>query len=76
MLVGSDTEETRLFFLSDRSIDRVTDETLLAMAANRGLPAEGLSRRIPSRVPTIQTDWYALHPNRLLMLSVCDHLEA
>jgi para-nitrobenzyl esterase len=42
LLVGSNTEETRLFLLSDGSIDRITDEALVAMAAAYGLPAEGV----------------------------------
>ncbi len=32
LLVGSNTEETRLFLLSDGSIDRITEDTLSAMA--------------------------------------------
>jgi len=37
LLVGSNTEETRLFLLSDGSIDRITEETLLGLAAAYGL---------------------------------------
>jgi len=66
LLVGSNTEETRLFFVSDGSIDRITDEALLAMAAAYGLPAEGLSgyraahpgANAGELLSAIQTDWY------------------
>ena len=66
LLVGSNTEETRLFLLSDGSIDRVTEEALVAMAAAYGLPAEGLSAYRAAHpgasagdlFSTIQTDWY------------------
>jgi carboxylesterase 2/para-nitrobenzyl esterase len=43
LLVGSNTEETRLFLLSAGTIDRLTGEALAAMAVAYGLPAEGLS---------------------------------
>ena len=43
LMVGSNTEETRLFLLSDGSIDRITDEAILAVLAAYGLPAEALS---------------------------------
>jgi para-nitrobenzyl esterase len=66
LLVGSNTEETRLFFVSDGSIDRITYEALLAMAAAYGLPAEGLSgyraahpgANAGELLSAIQTDWY------------------
>jgi carboxylesterase type B len=54
LLVGSNTEETRLFFVIDGSIDRITDEALLAMVAAYGLPTEGLratARHTRARVP-------------------------
>jgi carboxylesterase 2/para-nitrobenzyl esterase len=66
LLVGSNTEETRLYFLSDGSIDRITDDAVIAMAAAYGLPAAGLSayRAAHPRASAgdlfsaIQTDWY------------------
>jgi para-nitrobenzyl esterase len=66
LLVGSNREETRLFLLSDGSIDRITEEALAGMAAAHGLPAEGL-RAYRAAHPgasagdlfsMIQTDWY------------------
>jgi carboxylesterase type B len=47
LMVRSNTEETRLFLLSDSSIDRITDEALLAVLAAYGLPAEALSCTVP-----------------------------
>jgi para-nitrobenzyl esterase len=66
LLVGSNTEETRLFFVIDGSIDRITDEALLAMVAAYGLPTEGLSGYRAAHpgasagelLSAIQTDWY------------------
>jgi para-nitrobenzyl esterase len=66
LLVGSNTEETRLFLLSDGSIDRITDEALVATAATYGLSAEGISAYRASHpgasagdlFSAIQTDWY------------------
>jgi para-nitrobenzyl esterase len=66
LLVGSNTEETRLFLLSDGTIDRVTDQALVAMAAAYGLPAEGLNAYRAAHpgasagelFSAIQTDWY------------------
>ncbi len=66
LLVGSNTEETRLFLLSDGSIDRFPNEALVAMAAAYGLPAEGLSAyraaypgaSAGELFSAIQTDWY------------------
>jgi len=43
LLVGSNTEETRLFLLSDGTIDRITQEMLSALAVGYGLPPEGLN---------------------------------
>ncbi|MDF2973327.1 MAG: carboxylesterase/lipase family protein, partial [Microvirga sp.] len=43
LLVGTNTEETRLFLLSDDSIDRVTEEALSAAATAYRLPTAGLS---------------------------------
>jgi para-nitrobenzyl esterase len=66
LLVGSNTEETRLFLLADGTMDRFTDEALAATAAAYGLPAEGL-RAYRAAYPgasagalfsAIQTDWY------------------
>ena len=66
LLVGSNTEETRLFFVIDGSIDRITDEALLAMVVAYGLPTEGLSGYRAAHpgasagelLSAIQTDWY------------------
>jgi carboxylesterase 2/para-nitrobenzyl esterase len=66
LLVGSNTEETRLFFLSDGSIDRIADDDVVKLAAAYGLAEEGLSayRRAYSGASAgdlfsaIQTDWY------------------
>jgi para-nitrobenzyl esterase len=66
LLVGTNTEETRLFFVSDGSIDRITDESVRAIAAAYGLSPEGLDAyRAASPTGTagdlfsaIQTDWY------------------
>ena len=66
LLVGSNTEETRLFLLPDGTMDRFTDEALAAMAAAYGLPAEGLSAYRAAHpgasagelFSAIQTDWY------------------
>jgi carboxylesterase 2/para-nitrobenzyl esterase len=66
LLVGSNIEETRLFLLSDGSIDRFTEEALVAMTAAYGLSAEGLSAYRAAHpgvgagelFSVIQTDWY------------------
>ena len=66
LLVGSNREETRLFLLSDGSIDRITEEALAGMAAAYGLPAESLSAYRAAHpgasagdlFSMIQTDWY------------------
>jgi len=66
LLVGSNTEETRLFLLSDGSIDRITEDALSGMAHGYGLSAEGLRAyraAHPDAGPgdlfsAIQTDWY------------------
>jgi carboxylesterase 2/para-nitrobenzyl esterase len=66
LLVGSNTEETRLFLLSDGSIDRISDEALVATAAAYGLSAEGLSAyraaypgaSAGDLFSAVQTDWY------------------
>jgi carboxylesterase type B len=66
LLVGSNLEETRLFFLADDSIDRISEEAVTAMAALYGLSPEGLSAyRAAHRdaspgelFSAIQTDWY------------------
>jgi len=47
LLVGSNTEETRLFLLSDGSIDRISDEALVTLAAAYGLSAEGCAPTAP-----------------------------
>jgi carboxylesterase 2/para-nitrobenzyl esterase len=66
LLVGSNTEETRLFFLSDGSIDRITNDAVLTIAAAYRLPAEALSAYRAAHpgvsagdlFSAIQTDWY------------------
>jgi carboxylesterase type B len=66
LLIGSNREETRLFLLSDGSIDRITEEALAGITAAYGLPAEGLSAyraahpgaSVGDLFSTIQTDWY------------------
>jgi carboxylesterase type B len=66
LLVGSNVEETRLFFVVDGSIDRITEAALLTVANAYGLSTEGLSayRAVhPGASPgdllsVIQTDWY------------------
>ena len=66
LLVGTATEETRVFLLSDGAIDRITEEALSSIAAAYGLPAEGLTAyraATPGASPgdlfsAIQTDWY------------------
>jgi para-nitrobenzyl esterase len=66
LLVGSNTDETRLFLLSDGTMDGFTDEALLVMAAAYGLSPEGLTGYRTSHpgasagelFSAIQTDWY------------------
>jgi para-nitrobenzyl esterase len=66
LLVGSNTEETRLFLLSDGAIDRIGEEALSAMTSAYGLPAEGLAGYRAAHpgasagelFAAIQTDWY------------------
>ena len=66
LLVGSNTEETRLFLFSDGSIDRITEESLSRLAAAYGLSAEGLNAyraaypgaSTGDLFSAIQTDWY------------------
>lgn len=41
LLVGSNVDETRLFFVSDGSIDRMGEEALQELATAYGLPDEG-----------------------------------
>lgn len=66
LLVGSTTEETRLFLLSDGAIDRITEDDLLALAAGYSLPAEALGSyraahpwaSVGDLFSLIETDWY------------------
>jgi para-nitrobenzyl esterase len=66
LLVGSNTEETRLFLLSDGAIDRITEESLLRLASAYGLSAEGVNAyrsaypgfSAGDLLSAIQTDWY------------------
>jgi len=66
LLVGSNTEETRVFFVFDGSIDRIADDGVVALASAYGLPQNGL-RGYRALHPgasagevfsAIQTDWY------------------
>jgi carboxylesterase type B len=66
LLVGSNAEETRLFFVSDGSIDRIPDAAVVALAAAYKLSGEGLSgyraaypdATAGELLSAIQTDWY------------------
>ncbi|KAF4439692.1 carboxylesterase 2 [Fusarium acutatum] len=66
LIVGSNTEETRLFLVPDGSIDRITEENLSAIAGVYGLQPEGLEayRELHLGASTgelfsaIQTDWF------------------
>lgn len=66
LLVGSNTEETRLFFVVGGSIDQITEENLSAVAGAYGLPADGLNAyraaypgaSAGDLLSAIQTDWY------------------
>jgi para-nitrobenzyl esterase len=64
LLVGSNLEETRLFFVVDGSIDQITEEAVSAIARAYGLSAEGLRAyrvaypRAGELLSAIQTDWY------------------
>lgn len=66
LLVGSNTEETRLFLLPDGSIDRITQDAVVALAAAYRLSPESLSMYHAAHPSTsagdlfsiIQTDWY------------------
>jgi carboxylesterase 2/para-nitrobenzyl esterase len=66
LLVGSNTEETRLFLLSDGSMDRITQDALSGIAHGYGLSAEGLRAYRAAHLDAgpgdlfsaIQTDWY------------------
>ncbi|RSL83649.1 hypothetical protein CEP51_004400 [Fusarium floridanum] len=66
LMVGSNTDETRLFFVSDGSIDRVTEQVLPMMTGGYGMSPEGLSTyrswypeaSAGELFSAIQTDWY------------------
>ncbi len=66
LLVGSNREETRLFFLSDGSLDRITDDAVVAITSAYGLPIEALNGYRTAHpeasagdlFSAIQTDWY------------------
>jgi para-nitrobenzyl esterase len=66
LLVGSNLEETRLFLLSDGTLDRITQESLAARAVAYGLSPTGLNAYRASHpgasagdlFSAIQTDWY------------------
>ncbi|KAF5723733.1 carboxylesterase 2 [Fusarium mundagurra] len=66
LIVGSNTEETRLFLVPDGSIDHITENMLSAIAGVYGLPPKGLDayRGLHPGASTgelfsaIQTDWF------------------
>jgi len=66
LLVGSNLEETRLFFVVDGSIDHISEETVATATAAYGLPTDGVNAyraAHPGASPgellsAIQTDWY------------------
>lgn len=66
LLVGSNVDETRLFFVVGGSIDRITPDALLAIAGAYGLSAESLNAyraaypgaSAGELFSAIQTDWY------------------
>jgi para-nitrobenzyl esterase len=66
LIVGSTTEETRLFFVADGTIDRIDDAAVSMFAAAYGLPPEGMASYREIRpgasagdlLSAIQTDWY------------------
>ncbi|KAF5571327.1 carboxylesterase 2 [Fusarium pseudoanthophilum] len=66
LLIGSNTEETRLFLVPDGSIDRITEDMLFAIAGVYGLPLEGLDAyrelhpgaSAGELFSAIQTDWF------------------
>ncbi|KAM0429633.1 hypothetical protein ACHAPT_006238 [Fusarium lateritium] len=66
LMVGSNTQETRLFFLSNGSIDHITEEAVSAMAGAYGLSPEGVEAyralhpeaSAGELLSAIQTDWY------------------
>jgi para-nitrobenzyl esterase len=66
LMVGSTTEETRLFLVPGDAIDHVDDAALSALAAAYGLPPEGVGAYRAARpgasagdlFSAIQTDWY------------------
>jgi carboxylesterase 2/para-nitrobenzyl esterase len=67
LLLGANTDETRLFLVTAGAIDHITPEALAAMAAAYGLPAEAALTAYrelhPGASPgdllsAIQTDWY------------------
>jgi carboxylesterase 2/para-nitrobenzyl esterase len=66
LIVGSNTEETRRFLLSDGSIDRITEEALVMIAGAYGLSPEAVDvyraahpgASAGELFAAIQTDWY------------------
>jgi carboxylesterase type B len=66
LLVGSNTEETRLFFVVGGCIDQISEDALQATAAAYELSADGLAAYRAANPGTspgellsaIQTDWY------------------
>jgi carboxylesterase type B len=67
LLVGTNTDEHRLFLVTSGAIDRVTSDTLAAVAAGYGLPVPATLAAYRAAHPgagpgellaAIQTDWY------------------
>ncbi|HEX3272776.1 MAG TPA: carboxylesterase/lipase family protein [Ktedonobacterales bacterium] len=67
LLIGTNTDEHRLFLASTGALDQITDESLAAVVAAYGLPVEetlaAYRTAHPSASPgdllaAIQTDWY------------------
>jgi len=67
LMVGTNTDEHRLFLVPDGAIEHVTDEALAALVAACGLPVEATPAAYRATHPgasagdllaAIQTDWY------------------
>ncbi|KAM6538139.1 hypothetical protein FALCPG4_000024 [Fusarium falciforme] len=66
LMLGSNTDETRIFFVSDGSIDRITEEVLPMMTGMYGVSPEGLNTyrswypgaSAGELFSAVQTDWY------------------
>jgi carboxylesterase type B len=67
VMIGTNTDEHRLFLVSDGALDQITDEALAAVVAAYGLPVEATLAAYRAQHPNasagdllavIQTDWY------------------